>query len=77
MNARKVGVLDRNYAAGIGGIFCQDTRACLQGVDGVQVQGYLAGVGGGDVTPALVAEAIDDLCSREQSGSPRWMGIDT
>lgn len=76
---RKIGVLDRNYAAGIGGIFCHDVRAALQEsgeTDGPMVQSYLAGVGGGDVVPDLVREVLDDLARRESAGGPVWLGVD-
>ena len=75
--ARKVGVLDRNYAACIGGIFCHDVRAALQGRLDVPVQGYLAGVAGGDVVPSLLREAIDDLHGRREAAAPVWLGIES
>jgi pyruvate/2-oxoacid:ferredoxin oxidoreductase alpha subunit len=75
--AAKIGVLDRNYAAGTGGIFCHELRACLQGQGGPLVQGYLTGVGGGDVVPDLVHEVVADLAQRSVAGPARWMGIDT
>ena len=77
--AGKIGVLDRNYAAGIGGIFCHDVRAALQepGETGAPlVQSYLTGVGGGDVVPDLVREVLDDLARRESAGDPVWLGVD-
>jgi pyruvate/2-oxoacid:ferredoxin oxidoreductase alpha subunit len=74
--ADKVGVLDRNYAAGMGGVFWQDVRAACQGHrDDLMVQDYLTGVCGGDVTPAMVEETLDDLTARTEAGAPRWMGI--
>jgi pyruvate/2-oxoacid:ferredoxin oxidoreductase alpha subunit len=73
----KVGVLDRNYAAGTGGIFCHEVRASLQGRSGPLVQGYLTGVGGGDVVPALVDEVLTDLAQRSSAGAAVWMGIET
>ncbi|MBN2491773.1 MAG: pyruvate ferredoxin oxidoreductase [Planctomycetes bacterium] len=76
-NARKVGVLDRNYAAGIGGIFWQDLRAAAQGKrDDLVLQDYLVGVCGGDVTPDLIEECIEDLRGRRKAGSPVWKGIE-
>ena len=43
-SARKIAVLDRNYAAGLGGIFWQDTRATFQGHrDDLLIQDYLTG----------------------------------
>ncbi len=75
--AARVGVIDRNYAAGTGGIFCHEVKAALQG-HGRQplVQGYLAGVGGGDVVPALVREVLTDLENRAEAGQPVWVGVD-
>jgi pyruvate/2-oxoacid:ferredoxin oxidoreductase alpha subunit len=75
-SARKIGVLDRNYSAGTGGIFWQEIRACMQGQGDRLVQGYLAGVGGGDVVPEMVNEVVDDLSQRAEAGDPVWKGID-
>ncbi len=74
--AQRVAVLDRNYAAGAGGIFWQDTRAAFQGRrDDALVQNYLAGLCGDDVTPAVVDEILADLMARDEAGEPVWMGI--
>jgi len=75
-SAAKIGVLDRNYAAGTGGIFCHEVQASLQGLPGPLVQGYLAGVGGGDVVPDLVHDAVADLERRSAASAAVWMGID-
>ncbi len=75
--ARKIGVLDRNYAAGQGGIFWQDTRAAFQGRrDDLLIQDYLTGICGGDVTPAMLEEVLSDLAARDRAGEPVWMGIE-
>ncbi len=75
--ATRIAVLDRNYAAGAGGIFWQDTRAAFQGHrDDLLIQNYLAGLCGGDVTPAVIDEILADLRARESAGDPVWMGID-
>ncbi len=74
--ANKIGVLDRNYSAGTGGIFCQEVRASLQGQGDQLVQGYLTGVGGVDVVPELVHEVIEDLSARSSAAAPVWKGID-
>ena len=75
--ARKIGVLDRNYAAGQGGIFWQDTRAAFQGRrDDLLIQDYLTGICGGDVTPAMIEEVLSDLAGREKADKPVWMGIE-
>ena len=57
--ASRVAVLDRNYAAGSGGIFWQDTRAAFQGHrDDLLIQNYLTGLCGGDVTPTVIEEIL-------------------
>jgi pyruvate/2-oxoacid:ferredoxin oxidoreductase alpha subunit len=77
-SATRVGVLDRNYAAGAGGIFCQDTRGAFQGHrDDVMIQNYLTGLCGGDVTPDVIDDILADLGSRSAAGDPMWMGIDS
>jgi pyruvate/2-oxoacid:ferredoxin oxidoreductase alpha subunit len=77
-SATRVAVLDRNYAAGSGGIFWQDTRAAFQGHrDDVLIQNYLTGLCGGDVTPAVIDEILADLGERSAAGDPVWMGIET
>jgi pyruvate/2-oxoacid:ferredoxin oxidoreductase alpha subunit len=75
--ARRVGVLDRNYAAGLGGVFWQDLRAAFPGRrDDLLIQDYLTGICGGDVTPAMLDEVLSDLARRESAGAPVWMDIE-
>jgi pyruvate ferredoxin oxidoreductase alpha subunit len=74
--ADKIGVLDRNYGADAGGIFCHEVRASLQGQGAKLVQGYLTGVGGGDVVPEMVDDVVTDLSQRSAAGEPVWEGIE-
>jgi len=79
---QKIGVLDRNYGAAVGGIFCHEVRASLQGQLGAVgcahlVQGYLTGVGGSDVVPGMVNEVVEDLTRRSVSEDPVWKGIES
>jgi len=77
-SATRVAVLDRNYAAGSGGIFWQDTRAAFQGHrNDVLIQNYLTGLCGGDVTPDVIDDILTDIGSRPEAGDPVWMGIET
>ena len=77
-SATRVAVLDRNYAAGTGGIFWQDTRAAFQGYrDDVLIQNYLTGLCGGDVTPDVVDDILTNLASRPEAGDPVWIGVET
>ncbi|MDJ0748599.1 MAG: hypothetical protein QNJ11_03895 [Woeseiaceae bacterium] len=74
--ASRVAVLDRNYAAGAGGIFWQDTCVAFQGHrDDLLIQNYLTGLCGGDVTPAVIDDIIVDLSTRNAVGEPVWKGI--
>jgi len=76
--AQRVAVLDRNYAAGTGGVFWQDTRAAFQGYrDDLLIQNYLTGLCGEDVTPVVIGDILADLARRDTAGQPVWMGIDT
>jgi pyruvate/2-oxoacid:ferredoxin oxidoreductase alpha subunit len=72
--ANKVAILDRNYAAGVGGIFWQETKAAFQGHrDDLLIQNYLTGLCGGDVTPPMVEEIIADVVARSAETKPVWM----
>jgi len=76
-SATHMAVLDRNYAAGMGGVFWQDTRAAFQGHrDDVLIQNYLTGLCGGDVTPSVIDDILADISSRPEAGEPVWMGIE-
>ncbi len=77
-SATRVAVLDRNYAAGAGGIFWQDVCVAFQGHrDDLLIQNYLTGLCGGDVTPMVIDEILADLSARSAAGEPVWMGTDT
>ncbi|MFQ5525465.1 MAG: pyruvate ferredoxin oxidoreductase [Thermoanaerobaculia bacterium] len=77
-SASRIGVLDRNYAAGMGGVFWHDLKAAFQGHrDDLVIQDYLTGVGGGDVTPHMLDEVIADLALRGAPEDPIWMGVET
>ncbi|HSG09863.1 MAG TPA: hypothetical protein VLA36_15995 [Longimicrobiales bacterium] len=74
--ASRLGVLDRDYAAGVGGVWWQDTRAFFQGHrDDLLIQGYLLGIGGGDVTPETVDRILSDLAQREKADAPVWADV--
>ena len=54
---QKVAVIDRNFSFGAGGIFAQEIRAALYNSnEHPPVFGYIAGLGGRDVTPEILAE---------------------
>jgi pyruvate/2-oxoacid:ferredoxin oxidoreductase alpha subunit len=70
--ARKVAVIDRNVSVGSGGIFWLEMCGALLSRHDLILQGYLAGLGGGDVTPDLIEDILTDLQSRSESGEPVW-----
>lgn len=76
-SAEKVGVLDRNYSSGCGGVFNHAVRAAAQGRrDDLLIQNYLVGVCGGDVIPEMIDECVDDLTQRTAAERPVWKGIE-
>ncbi len=57
--AKKLAVIDRNLSAGVGGIFAQELRASLYSrEERPPVFGFISGLGGRDITPELIEEAI-------------------
>lgn len=74
-SAKKVAVLDRNHSPGSGGIFWQEVVLSLRDRPDVLVQDYLVGLGGGDVTPDLIDEIIDDLAGRDKAVEPLWKEV--
>jgi len=73
--AKRVGVLDRNHSPGSGGIFWQEIAASLQGRTSGILQDYLIGLGGGDVTPEMLDQVIDDLNGRGEAAEPIWQEV--
>jgi pyruvate/2-oxoacid:ferredoxin oxidoreductase alpha subunit len=76
----RVAVLDRNISPGHGGIFAEETRSALYDVppeDRPILFGYILGLGGRDVTPAVINDIIDNARS---SDSPEredlWVGVE-
>ncbi|NQU65135.1 MAG: pyruvate ferredoxin oxidoreductase [SAR324 cluster bacterium] len=56
-SAKKIAVIDRNFSFGASGIFAQEIRAALCGVKNhPPVFGYIAGLGGRDITPDTLEE---------------------
>src|SRR5581483_5688527 len=72
--AKKVGVLDRNHSPGSGGIFWNEVATTLR-ERGLLVQDYIVGIGGGDVTPAVIGEIADDLAARTAAAEPLWKEV--
>jgi pyruvate ferredoxin oxidoreductase alpha subunit len=75
--AQKIAVIDRNFSFGASGIFAQEIRAALyNNRDHPPVFGYIAGLGGRDVTPEILTEIYwktkNSTAPKEESV---WIGL--
>jgi pyruvate/2-oxoacid:ferredoxin oxidoreductase alpha subunit len=67
-------VLDRNYSPGHGGVLHQELRAALYGIPGApRIHGYLAGVGGVNVSPSKIAEFVRMASGSEPQPHSMWV----
>jgi pyruvate/2-oxoacid:ferredoxin oxidoreductase alpha subunit len=68
-------VLDRNYSPGHGGILHQELRAALYGMPAApRIHGYLAGVGGVNVSPPDIVELVRQSSEREPRPESVFVG---
>ncbi len=75
--AKKLAVIDRNLSAGVGGIFAHELRASLYPrEDRPPVFGFVSGLGGRDITPELIEEAIQYTLDHSQPAEEiLWLGL--
>jgi pyruvate/2-oxoacid:ferredoxin oxidoreductase alpha subunit len=67
-------VLDRNHSPGHGGVLHQELRAALYGMPGApRIHGYLAGVGGVNVSPDKIAEFVRMAGASEARADSVWV----
>ncbi len=67
-------VLDRNYSPGHGGVLHQELRAALYGMpDAPRIHGYLAGVGGVNVSPEKIGEFVHMAGASEPRPESVWV----
>jgi len=73
--SQKIAVIDRNISLGREGIFCSELKAALtHSPERHKIYGYLAGIGGTDVTPDLIERIIMDALERKEAfEEPIWM----
>ncbi|CAN2040551.1 Pyruvate synthase subunit PorA [Candidatus Magnetomoraceae bacterium gMMP-15] len=76
-SAKKVAVLDRNFSFGASGIFAQEIRAALCNADKhPPIFGYIAGLGGRDVTTDTLKEIYQKT---KETPDPKnesvWVGL--
>jgi len=68
--AKRVAVLDRDHSPGSGGIMWNEIATSLRERPDVLLQGYIVGLGGGEVDPPLIELVLDDLAGRERADAP-------
>jgi pyruvate ferredoxin oxidoreductase alpha subunit/2-oxoisovalerate ferredoxin oxidoreductase alpha subunit len=68
-----VGVIDRNLCPGLGGILWAEVRALCR--SDALLQGYVAGLGGGDIRPEHLGRVIDELSTRERAETPVFLEV--
>jgi len=67
-------VLDRNYSPGTGGVLHQELKSALFGMaEAPRVHGYLAGVGGVNVSPRKIEDMVDLVLGKDASLTSQWM----
>ncbi|HEY5896665.1 MAG TPA: transketolase C-terminal domain-containing protein [Burkholderiales bacterium] len=71
---RDVIVLDRNVSLGAGGVLHQELLSALYGLPGgaPRVHGFLAGVGGMNVPPALIVELVQRSRTAAPTAESAW-----
>lgn len=77
--AAKIVVMDRNMSYGQSGIFFQEIKSALYNMPSLNgvppVFGYIAGLGGVDITPAIIEEIIKDAAGKDRPEHEAvWMG---
>lgn len=71
----KVMVLDRNFAPGTGGILYQELKAALYGLaEAPEIHGYLAGVGGTNISPANIKDMVQCAMGETPLAHSVWKG---
>lgn len=77
--AAKIVVMDRNMSYGQSGIFFQETKSALYNMPSTNglppVFGYIAGLGGVDITPTIIEEVIKDAAGKDRPEHEAvWVG---
>lgn len=76
-NKKKILVIERDISPGTGGIFCQEMRWAISGTEVAnQIYGFVSGLGGADITPNLIEEAIRfTMDSDRPTRDVIWLGL--
>jgi len=69
---QRIAIMDRDVCPGLGGVLWGEVRGV---VPDALMQGYMVGVGGGDVQPKHIQEVLDDLIALDAPGTPKIMEV--
>jgi pyruvate/2-oxoacid:ferredoxin oxidoreductase alpha subunit len=73
---KKIAVIDRNLSFGHGGIFFSELQSALYNSEvHPLLNGYIAGLGGRDVTPKTITKIVNHLIASEQAEDLVWMEL--
>ncbi|MBN1163439.1 MAG: pyruvate ferredoxin oxidoreductase [Candidatus Krumholzibacteriota bacterium] len=76
--AKKVAVIDRNISFGGHGIFFQEIKSALYGRTDVPILGYIAGLGGRDITPGVIRQIAEQaITDKNPHRYINWIGVKT
>lgn len=75
--AKKIVVVERDLSSGVGGIIAQELRASLYHRERrPPIFGFVSGLGGRDITPDLIEEALQYAIAHSQpEGDVLWLGL--
>jgi pyruvate/2-oxoacid:ferredoxin oxidoreductase alpha subunit len=75
--AKKIAVVDRNISYGHHGIFSQELKSAIYGHgDCKPVFGFIAGLGGRDITPSSFREVVDTTIASDRPAEEiGWIGV--
>ncbi|MCI2430780.1 pyruvate ferredoxin oxidoreductase [Candidatus Acetothermia bacterium] len=74
--AKKIAVVDRNIGFGVGGIFAQEIKSALySALVRPALFGFVAGLGGRDITPEVLREIIDYAETHQEPEDLIWVGV--
>ncbi len=78
--AKVIGVIDKNITVGLGeGALFTEIKALLQGKGNQKVLGFIAGLGGRDITPGdvkdIISQCFGSLKPKSASEGVTWVGL--
>jgi pyruvate/2-oxoacid:ferredoxin oxidoreductase alpha subunit len=78
LNKKKAIVIDRNISYGKSGIFFDEIKGAFYNIEGEKpkIFGYIAGLGGRDVTPEAISDMVNDAMRKDKPEKDIiWSGV--